>query len=153
MRPLKIVSCVMLTVSAAVIASCSPHSENFKRLSRMEERQRVQFAASLPTQERLKLYEEFFESSHPPDTGLSSAFRSDAWRAFPLILSKMRGAGQGEALSYLPIIADLQASGAINICEPRNISMIKEVLAGKGYDSRQKDAIGAWKIGRCRVSF
>jgi hypothetical protein len=152
MRPLIILRGSALILFVMLTTSCSDHSKAFNELSRMDVNLRVKAASNLPVHERLEVYEEFFTSHHPPDTDLSSAFRNDAQKSFALILQEMKIGGQGRALSYLPIIVDLQESASLNICQSENIRKIQSVLQEKRYDDEQKEAIRTWKVGTCNIN-
>lgn len=134
-----------------ILAGCSRHSEEYRRIKNMEESRWIDYARHIPLNTRLGLYEELYKSTTPPNTVISESFRNQPLKSFNLVVSRMASAGEGNALSYLPILADLEQSGAVNICNSRYIVLIRGTLARKGYDKAQRAAINTWKIGRCSV--
>ena len=134
------------------LAGCSKHSDDFNKIKHVDESEWVIHAQRLPIGRRINLYEELYYSSHPSNTVISSAFRDAPLANFDLIIGHMAKASDGNALSYLPILADLQQNTNVNICGTNRLQTIQQTLSRKSYNREQRDAINTWKLGKCGIN-
>lgn len=115
---------LFITVYVAMLSGCSqPSTLDYDNLKRRPRSEWAAFAGTLPTQDRLDLYDEVYErSGHPPDTILARAFENENLATLDAVLSRTRT--DADFVRYLPIMLAIGRSGSVDLCEDRNRSLI-----------------------------
>jgi hypothetical protein len=135
-----------------VASGCGERDPNYENLKQLDGAARLAQFELLSLDERFRLYNKIYDKSgHPHDVELSVGFKDRPAESLNRIITDLNSSEFPDFLRYLPVIYNIGKRSDLDICTPRYIGKLKEILASYNLSPAQIKALNGLRFHRCQL--